>query len=240
MALSIATLVFQHPRPMEPPMHRVSTRTFPAMNRSLLIVPSILTKRQIQTAITNKMPCIICPRFIPAVWVAFDVHVPLGTGADVRGVVEVDIPSFGVFYDDCSEEIARARVDCEAVGALVHEPRVASVLLEKKDLEGHFRFLLHADAADSDVTVNHERGNVHARRGGVAHDAALRNVASGLLGVAFFRSMHHGSGRDGGVLVVYIESVPLEYGQHVYTMMISRSESRTGDESTEIWTGFLV
>jgi hypothetical protein len=202
MALSIATLVFQHPRPMEPPMHRVPTRTFPAMNRSLLIVPSILTKRQIQTAITNKMPCIICPRFIPAVWVAFDVHIPLGTGADVRGVVEVDIPSFGVFYDDCSEEIARARVDCEAVGALVHEPRVASILLEKKDLEGHFWFLLRADGTNSDVTVDRGRGSVHAGRGGVAHDAALRHVASGLLGVAFFRSMDHGSGRDGGVLDV--------------------------------------
>jgi hypothetical protein len=174
-------------------MHRVPTRTFPAMNRSLLIVPSILTKRQIQTAITNKMPCIICPRFIPAVWVAFDVHIPLGTGADVRGVIEVDIPSFAVFYDDCREEIAGAGVDCKAVGALVHEPRVASILLEKKDLEGHFWFLLRADGTNSDVTVD---------RGGVAHDAALRHVASGLLGVAFFRSMDHGSGRDGGVLDV--------------------------------------
>jgi hypothetical protein len=200
MALSIVTLVFQHPRPMEPPMHRVSTRTFPAMNRPLLVVPNILTKRQIQTAITNNMPCIICPRLIPAVWIAFDVHIPLGPGANVRRVVEIDIPTFAVFYDDGREEIPGAGVDCEAVGALVHEPRVASVLLEKKDLEGLFWFLLRADVADSDVTVDRGRGSVHAGRRGVAHDAALRNVASGLLGIASLRGLN--GSLDNGVVAL--------------------------------------
>jgi hypothetical protein len=183
---------------MEPPMHRLQTRVLPAVNRPLLVVPRILGELNHLLSKANKIAWVVCPGFIPAV---ADVHVPLGPSTNVRGVVEIELPTFIVSYDERPEAIARAWVDCDAVRTLVHVPGVASVLLEQEDLERVFR--VRADDTDGAYGGSEVAGL------GDVDDAGRVDVVGVVLGVAF-QGFDHDLGHDSMALVFRVEGATLQ------------------------------
>jgi hypothetical protein len=145
------------------------------MNCPLLVVPRILSELSQLLFIANKIAWVVCPGFIPAVANVPDI--PLGTGANVRRVVEIELPTFIVFCDDRLEAIADTGIDCYTVRALIHVPRVMSVLLEQEDLER----VLQPRADGIDIT----HGGSDVVGLGDVDDAGRVDVVGVVLGVAF-------------------------------------------------------